>query len=126
MKEIVNTAAAPAAVGPYSQAVIAGNLVFASGQIALVPATGKLAGDDIETQTRQALDNLKAVLEAAGASLADVVKTTVFITDMGDFVTVNRIYKAYFTENPPARSCVEVGKLPAGALVEVEAVALKG
>ena len=126
MKEIVNTAAAPAAVGPYSQAVIAGNLVFASGQIALVPATGKLAGDDIETQTRQALDNLKAVLEAAGASLADVVKTTVFITDMGDFVTVNRIYKTYFTENPPARSCVEVGKLPAGALVEVEAVALKG
>lgn len=126
MKEIVSTAAAPAAVGPYSQAVIAGNLVFASGQIALVPATGKLAGDDIETQTRQALDNLKAVLEAAGASLADVVKTTVFITDMGDFVTVNRIYKTYFTENPPARSCVEVGKLPAGALVEVEAVALKG
>lgn len=126
MKEIVNTAAAPAAVGPYSQAVIAENLVFASGQIALVPATGKLAGDDIETQTRQALDNLKAVLEAAGASLADVVKTTVFITDMGDFVTVNRIYKTYFTENPPARSCVEVGKLPAGALVEVEAVALKG
>ena len=126
MKKIVNTAAAPAAVGPYSQAVIAENLVFASGQIALVPATGKLAGDDIETQTRQALDNLKAVLEAAGASLADVVKTTVFITDMGDFVTVNRIYKTYFTENPPARSCVEVGKLPAGALVEVEAVALKG
>ena len=126
MKKVVNTSSAPAAIGPYSQAIIVGDLVFSSGQIPLVPETGVLAGDDIATQAHQAIKNLKAVLEAAGSSLDAVVKTTVFISDMKNFAEVNGIYSQYFTGDAPARSCVEVSALPKGALLEIEAVALRG
>lgn len=125
-KSVVSTSAAPAAIGPYSQAVTADSLVSTSGQIPLVPETGALAGGDITSQTHQALKNLKAVLEAAGSSLPQVVKTTVFIVDMAQFTEVNRLYAEYFTDKAPARSCVEVSKLPKGSLVEIEAVALRG
>ena len=126
MKNVVNTTSAPAAIGPYSQAIIVGNLVFSSGQIPLVPETGVLAGDDIATQTHQAIKNLKAVLEAAGSSLESVVKTTVFISDMKNFAEINGIYSQYFTGETPARSCVEVSALPKGALLEIEAIAVVG
>ena len=126
MKNVVNTTSAPAAIGPYSQAIIVGNLVFSSGQIPLVPETGVLAGDDIATQTHQAIKNLKAVLEATGSSLDSVVKTTVFISDMKNFAEINGIYSQYFTGETPARSCVEVSALPKGALLEIEAIAVVG
>lgn len=122
-KQIVQTDKAPAAIGPYSQAVKVGNLVFTAGQIPLDPATGALVEGGIEAQTRQALDNLKAVLEAAGSSLDRVVKTTCFLANLDDFAAFNEVYATYFTENAPARSTFQVAKLPAGALVEVEAVA---
>lgn len=121
---IVNTNEAPAAVGPYSQAVKKGNMLFVSGQIPLVPGTGELVEGDIQAQTKQAMENVKAVLAAGGASLNDVVKTTVFITSMSDFPLVNEIYAQYFQAEPPARACVEVSALPKGANVEVEAVAI--
>ena len=124
-KSVVSTSAAPAAIGPYSQAITADPFVFASGQIPLVPGTGALAGEDITSQTHQALKNLKAVLEAAGSSLDQVVKTTVFIVDMAQFTEVNRLYAEYFADKAPARSCVEVSKLPKGSLLEIEAIALK-
>jgi 2-iminobutanoate/2-iminopropanoate deaminase len=120
--EVIKTSAAPAALGPYSQGVRAGDFVFASGQLGLDPATGNLR-QDIDKQTEQALDNLAAVLRAAGASLAEVVKTTIFLVDMADFQTVNRIYGARFTGAPPARSTVEVAALPKGGLVEIEMIA---
>lgn len=123
-KNIIATDKAPAAVGPYSQGVHIGDLVFTSGQIPINPATGNLAAGSIEDQTRQAILNLKAVLEAAGSSLAQVIKTTVFITDMGNFGKMNAVYASYFAEPFPARSCVQVGALPKGAEVEIEAVAL--
>ena len=113
---------APAAIGPYSQAIAANGMVYTSGQIALNPQTGALAGDSIEAQTEQAIHNLKAVLEAAGSSLESVVKTTCFLQRMSDFATFNAIYERYFP-GKPARSCVEVSALPKGALVEIEAVA---
>lgn len=125
MKKVIFTEKAPAALGPYSQAIEAGGLVFASGQIGVNPATGE-APDGVEAQAEQALTNLKAVLEAAGTSLDNVVKTTVFIQNMDDFGTINGIYAKYFPENCPARSCVEVAKLPKGLLVEVEAIAVSG
>ena len=125
MKEVVNTKLAPAAIGPYSQAIVAGDMVFTSGQIPLSAETGLVVGDDVSAQTVQALDNLKAVLAGAGCGLDDVVKTTVFITDMSKFALVNEIYAKYFTEKAPARSCVEVSKLPKGCLVEVEAIAVR-
>jgi 2-iminobutanoate/2-iminopropanoate deaminase len=122
--EIVDTEAAPAAVGPYSQAVKAGDFVFASGQIPLDPETGSMVSGGIEAEVRQALTNLKAVLERAGASLETVVKTTLFIVRMEDFATINRVYAELFPNAPPARSCVEVSALPKGAQVEVEAIAM--
>ena len=125
MKEVVNTKLAPAAIGPYSQAIVAGDMVFTSGQIPLSAETGIVVGDDVSAQAVQALDNLKAVLAGAGCGLDDVVKTTVFITDMSKFALVNEIYAKYFTEKAPARSCVEVSKLPKGCLVEVEAIAVR-
>ena len=117
----VYTAQAPEAIGPYSQAIISGNLVFTSGQIAINPQTGKVEKTDIEGQTVQVLENLKAVLEAAGCSLEKVVKTTCFLADMKDFARFNEIYGGYFT-GKPARSCVAAKELPKGVLVEVEAI----
>lgn len=124
-RERIATAAAPAAIGPYNQAIASGNLVFASGQIALDPASGQLVEGDVRAQTRRALENLSAVLQAAGSSLAQVVKTTVFLTSMSNFTAMNEIYAQYFTGEPPARSTVAVAELPRNALVEVEAIALR-
>lgn len=123
-KHIIATDKAPAAVGPYSQAVGAGPFVFASGQIPL-NLQGEMVQSDIVVQTVQVLENLKAVLEAAGLSLKDVVKTTVFLADMADFAEMNRVYGEFFPKNPPARSTIQVGALPRQAMVEIEAVALK-
>ena len=125
-KEIIHSDDAPAAVGPYSQAVKIGNLVYSAGQVALDPATMKIVEGGVEAQTEQVLQNLQAVLAAAGSSLGQVIKTTVFLADMNDYKTVNGIYAQYFTENPPARSAVQVAALPLGALVEIEVVALAG
>ena len=122
MNRKVHTENAPAAIGPYSQAVVVGNLVFSSGQIPLDPKTGLLAGSGIAEQTHRVCQNLKAVLEAAGASLESAVKTVCFLQDMADFAAFNQVYAQYFTEKP-ARSCVAVKELPKGALVEVEVVA---
>ena len=122
-KQIVSTENAPAAIGPYSQAVRVGELIFTAGQIALVPETGKLIEGDIETQTRQVMENLAAVLQAAGSSLTQVVKTTIFVTDINDFAKVNQVYGSFFQDNPPARSTVQVAALPLGANVEIEVVA---
>jgi len=124
MKKIIHTENAPAAVGPYSQAIVANGFVFTAGQIALIPAEAKLLDGDVQAQARQVLQNLQAVLEAAGTSLNNVVKTTVFLADINDFLAVNEIYGEFFSENPPARSAFEVANLPLGALVEIEAVAL--
>ena len=123
MKEIISTPKAPAAIGPYSQAVKAGNLLFVSGQIPLDPATGALVEGGVEAQTAQALANMKAILAEAGATPAAVVKTTVFIVDMAQFPLVNAVYAQTFPADAPARSCVAVAELPTGALVEIEAVA---
>lgn len=126
MKTQIATDRAPAAIGPYSQAIAAGPYVFCSGQIPLDPATGQVAAGGIEAQTRQVLENLRAVLEAAGSRLELVVKTTVFLADLGDFAAMNSVYAAYFPEKPPARSTVQVEALPRAAAVEIEAVALRG
>lgn len=126
MKEIVSTANAPSAIGPYSQAVKTGNLVFVSGQIPIDPATGEFVAGGIEKQTEQVLKNLSAVLEAAGSSLGNVVKTTVFVADMNDFGVVNEIYARFFGDNKPARATVQAARLPRDARVEIEAVALVG
>ena len=123
MKDIVSTPTAPAAIGPYSQAVKVGNLVFTSGMIPIDPATNTLVEGGIEVQAKQALENLSALLTASGSSLAQVVKTVVFIKNMDDFAKVNEIYATYFTENFPARSCVEVARLPKDVLIEIEAIA---
>ncbi|MBR2520871.1 MAG: RidA family protein [Oscillospiraceae bacterium] len=125
MKEPVATAKAPAAIGPYSQGIKAGNLVFCSGQLPVDPTTGAFAGITIEEQTRQSLLNVSAVLEAAGVSLSDVVKTTVFLKDMNDFTAMNGVYTQFFPSDAPARSAVEVARLPKDALVEIEAIAVK-
>lgn len=125
MSTIISASNAPAALGPYSHAVLAGDLLFTSGQIGLNPATGKMAGDTIEEQANQVLANLEAVLAAADMTFANVVKTTVFLTDLADFATVNGIYGTKFPQNPPARSCVQVAKLPAGAKIEMEVIASK-
>ncbi len=123
-KKIIHTEKAPAAVGPYSQAVSTESLVFVSGQIAIDPSSGQLVAGDIKAQTRQVLKNLSEVLLAAGSSLEKVVKTTVFITNMDEFGAVNEVYSEFFTTDPPGRACVEVSRLPKGANVEIEAVAL--
>lgn len=118
----INTDYAPAAIGPYSQAVIAGGMLYASGQIPLVPSTGEIAGEDMATQTRQVLDNLQAVVEAADGTMADVVKVTIYITDMKQFGVVNEIYGTYFSAPFPARACVQVAELPKGVDVEMDAI----
>ena len=125
MNQPIHTPNAPAAIGPYSQAVKTGNLVFVSGQIPIDPATGAFAGDDIATQTRQSLTNVKAILEAAGYAMSDVVKTTVLLADIADFAAMNAVYAEFFTENCPARAAFAVKDLPRGALVEIEAIAGK-
>lgn len=122
-KEIIQTNAAPAAIGPYSQAVRWNGLVYVSGQIPLDPATGQVVEGGIEEQTVRVLENLKAVLEAAGAQLDTVLKTTIFLKDLGDFAKVNEIYGRYFGQNPPARATVEAARLPRDVRVEIEAVA---
>lgn len=123
-REVISTHKAPAAVGPYSQAIQVGDFVYTAGQIPLVPETGKLAEGGIEAQTHQAMKNLAAILEAAGSDLAHIVKTTIFVTNLADFATINKIYGTYFASNPPARSTVQVAALPLGAEVEIEAVAV--
>lgn len=125
-KNTIHTPNAPAPVGPYSQAIEAGGFIFTAGQIPLDPETGKPVHGPVEAQTRQVLENLKAVLEAAGSGLHNVVKTTVFLQDMNDFPYMNAVYEEYFgTENAPARSAVEVARLPKDVDVEIEAIALK-
>lgn len=125
MNQPIYTPNAPAAIGPYSQAVQAGNMLFVSGQIPIDPATGAFAGEDIATQTHQSLTNVKNILEAAGYSLNDVVKTTVLLAEIADFAAMNAVYAEYFNENKPARACFAVKDLPRGALVEIEAIACK-
>lgn len=125
MKKTISASNAPAAIGPYSHAVVCGDLFFTSGQIPLSPETGKIVGDTIEQQTEQVLNNLSAVLAANDMTFDNVVKTTVFLTDLADFTAVNQIYATRFPSNPPARSCVQVAALPAGAKVEIELVAAK-
>lgn len=124
MSNKIETNKAPAAIGPYSQATIAGNMIFTSGQIPLDPETGLIVGDSIAEQTHRVCKNLKAVLEAAGGSLKSVVKTICFLKDMADFAAFNEVYAQYFTEKP-SRSCVAVKELPKGALVEIETIAEK-
>lgn len=124
MKKIISTDKAPAAIGPYSQAIEANGFVFASGQIPVNPATGEIP-EGIEAQAKQAIGNLVALLEAAGTSVENTVKTSVFIKNMDDFAVVNEIYASYFKADCPARSCVEVARLPKGVLIEIEAIAVK-
>ena len=125
-KNIIATTNAPAAIGPYSQAIDCGSLLITSGQIPIDPATGNLVEGDITAQTRQSLTNVKAILEAAGLTMDNVAKTTVFLAHMSDFAAMNAVYAEFFTEgNYPARSAVEVGALPRGALVEIETICLK-
>ena len=125
-RETVETAGAPAAIGPYSQAIREGAFLFCSGQIPLDPSTGKMVEGGIEVQTERVLRNLEAVLSAGGGSLASVVKTTVYLADLGDFPAMNAVYGKFFPQDPPARATVEVTKLPAGARVEIDAVASIG
>jgi 2-iminobutanoate/2-iminopropanoate deaminase len=124
MKKIISTSEAPAAIGPYSQAVRSGNLLFCSGQIPLDPKSGQIVSGDIATQTRRVLDNIGAVLKAEGLTFENIVKTTIFLTDLGDFQTVNETYGSYFKQQPPARSTVQVSALPKGAKIEIEVVAV--
>jgi 2-iminobutanoate/2-iminopropanoate deaminase len=124
MKKIISTSDAPAAVGPYSQAVRSGAMVFCAGQIPLDPKTGQIVPGDINEQTKRVLENLSAILRAENLNFSHVVKTTIFLTSMGDFQSVNEIYGTYFRENPPARATVEVSALPKGAKVEIEAIAM--
>lgn len=124
MKEIVSTENAPGAIGPYSQAVKTGNMVFCSGQIPIDPATGEFVSNDVAEQTEQVLKNLNAVLEAAGTTLNNVVKTTVFLADMNDFAVFNEVYAKYFSDNKPARATVQAARLPRDARVEIECIAV--
>jgi len=123
VKEVISTTKAPAAIGPYSQGIRCGNLLFVSGQTPLNPETGKIAEGDIQAQARQCLENVKAILEAAGTNLDNVLKTTVFIKDMNNFSKINEIYAQYFTKNQPARSCIEAARLPLDVQVEIEVIA---
>ena len=125
-REIISTDAAPRAIGPYSQAMRAGGFLFLSGQIALDPRTEQLVGGDIKQQTRRVLENVKALLQAAGSSLNRVVKCTVFLADMNDFGAMNEEYGSFFQEEPPARTTVAASRLPRGALVEIDVIALVG
>lgn len=123
-KEVINTNNAPEAIGPYSQGVIVGDFVYTSGQIPLNPVTGELV-TDIKLATKQSMENIKAILEEAGTSLNNVVKTSIFLKDLNDFEAVNEVYGTYFIENKPVRSCVQVAKLPKDAVIEIEAIAVK-
>ncbi|MEI9815251.1 MAG: RidA family protein [Acidobacteriota bacterium] len=125
MKQVIATKDAPAAIGPYSQAIVSHGFVFVSGQIPIDPATGELAAGGIEDQTQRVLQNLHCVLEAAGSSLAEVVKTTVYLKDMSEFATMNAVYGRFFTDNPPARATVEVARLPKDVRVEIDCIAAK-
>ncbi|HOI22647.1 MAG TPA: RidA family protein [Spirochaetales bacterium] len=125
MKQVIQTAAAPKAIGPYSQAIKAGNFIFVSGQLPLDANTGAMAGSDIATQTEKALENLRAILEAEGYGLADVVKTTVYLKNIQGFAAMNEVYARFFTGDCPARAAFEVARLPKDALVEIEAVAYR-
>jgi 2-iminobutanoate/2-iminopropanoate deaminase len=124
MKKIISTSEAPAAVGPYSQAVRVGSTIYCAGQIPLDPKSGQLVSGGVDLQTRRVLDNVTAVLKAEGLTFENIVKTTIFLTDLGDFQTVNEIYATYFTQQPPARSTVQVAGLPKGAKVEIEVIAV--
>lgn len=126
MKKIINTDKAPSALGPYSQAVKAGDFIYVSGQIPIDPSTGEFAGNDIKTQTKQSLENIKAILESAGVTLENVVKTNVFLSDMNNFTPMNEVYGTYFKTECPARAAVEVARLPKDAMVEIEAIAYLG
>ena len=123
MKKVIKTAKAPSAIGPYSQAIQVGNLVYTSGQIPIDPSTGAFVEGGIKEQTRQSLQNVKSILEEAGLTMCDVLKTTVFMADMNDFAEMNAVYATFFTEPYPARSAVAVKTLPKGALVEIEVIA---
>ena len=125
MNQIIHTDRAPAAIGPYSQAVKAGNLLFVSGQLPIDPATGAFSGEDIASQTRQSLTNVRSILEEAGYALSDVVKTTVLLADIGDFTAMNAVYAEFFTEPYPARAAYQVAALPKAAKIEIEAIAAK-
>ena len=125
MKQIIATSAAPAAIGPYSQGVDGGSVVIPSGQLPIDPATGAFAASDIAGQTRQSLKNVQAVLAQAGLGMENIIKTTVFLKDMNDFAAMNEVYAAFFPSQPPARSAVEVARLPKDALVEIEAIAVR-
>ena len=125
MKKIIHTEKAPAALGPYSQAIEANGMLFVSGQIHFVPATMTLVSEDVKEQTRQSLENVKAIVEAAGYSMKDVVKAGVFIKDMNDFAAVNEVYNEYLGDVKPARACVEVARLPKDVKVEIEVIAVK-
>ncbi|MCM1273049.1 MAG: RidA family protein [Clostridium sp.] len=125
MKTIISTSKAPAAIGPYSQAVVVGDMIYTSGMIPIIPETGELETGDIKAQAKQAFKNLIALLEASGSDAGSVVKTTVFIKDMNDFAKVNEVYAEFFISDYPARSCVEVARLPKDVLIEIEAVAIK-
>lgn len=124
MKKIISTSEAPGAIGPYSQAIRSGSFLFCSGQIPLDPKSGQIVPGDIAAQTRRVLENIAAILKAEGLTFDHVVKTTIFLTNLGDFQTVNEIYGSYFKQDPPARSTVEVSALPKGANVEIEVVAM--
>jgi 2-iminobutanoate/2-iminopropanoate deaminase len=126
MRKIVATGLAPKAIGPYSQAVVANGFAFLSGQIALDPSSGQLVEGDVAVQTERVLANLKAVLEACGSSLGAVVKTTVYLKDMGEFARMNEVYARYFPENPPARATVEAARLPRDVRVEIDCIAIAG
>ena len=125
MKKAIHTPNAPAAIGPYSQAVWGGDTLYISGQIPLVPATGEFAGTTIEAQTEQALNNIKAILESQGMDMSNIVKTSVLLQDIGDFAAMNGVYAKFFGEEPPARAAFQVAALPKGALVEIEAIAVR-
>ncbi len=122
-KSVISTKNAPAAIGPYSQAIKAGNLVFVSGQIPIIPATGEILRGDIKLQTKQVLENLKNILDAAGSCIDNVVKTTVFMKDLNDYTAINDVYKEFFTDKPPARAAVQAARLPRDVGVEIEAIA---
>jgi len=124
-REIISTEKAPQAIGPYSQGIVAGDFVFTAGQIPLDPQSGNIVGDDIQTQVRQVLENLKAVLEAAGSGLDRVVKITVYLQDLAHFAKLNEMFLLYFPANPPARSAVQVSRLPKDVLVEIEAIGIR-
>jgi len=126
MKKIIKTDKAPAPVGPYNQATMSGNFIFTAGQIAMDPKTGELIENDIRMQTERVIENLKAVLEEAGSGLSRILKTTVFLKNMDDFSAMNEVYARYFQDNAPARSAVEVSRLPKDVLIEIECIALTG